>query len=226
MESRLWQELYPESRRLGKGSTGYRVPEDLGSREEKFTLWSGRGMNLMGGRGTRVSPHFLPGPLGGTLWTGIQIQLLNLRIRQTQWEEGHQAMGLEPLGQALGVRAGCGSHLHQLYLPPYFLPCSGGFVLLDGETFEVKGTWERPGGAAPMGYDFWYQPRHNVMVSTEWAAPNVLRDGFNPADVEAGENPPLPVGWQEPGHTNPCSLFQTPTLQPSCFPLVDPRLLR
>ncbi|XP_029393900.1 methanethiol oxidase [Mus pahari] len=62
----------------------------------------------------------------------------------------------------------------------------GGFVLLDGETFEVKGTWEKPGGAAPMGYDFWYQPRHNVMVSTEWAAPNVFKDGFNPAHVEAG----------------------------------------
>lgn len=76
---------------------------------------------------------------------------------------------------------------HPLNLSP-FLPCSGGFVLLDGETFEVKGTWEKPGGAAPLGYDFWYQPRHNVMISTEWAAPNVLRDGFNPADVEAGEN--------------------------------------
>ena len=56
----------------------------------------------MGGRGTRVSPHLSPGPLGGTLWTGVQIQLLNLRIWQTQWEEGHQAMGLEPLGQAWG----------------------------------------------------------------------------------------------------------------------------
>ncbi|KAF5916215.1 hypothetical protein HPG69_010574 [Diceros bicornis minor] len=67
----------------------------------------------------------------------------------------------------------------------------GGFLLLDAETFDVKGTWERPGGAAPMGYDFWYQPRHNVMISTEWAAPNVLQDGFNPADVEAGENPPM-----------------------------------
>ncbi|XP_038167224.1 methanethiol oxidase [Arvicola amphibius] len=62
----------------------------------------------------------------------------------------------------------------------------GSFALLDGETFEVKGTWEKPGGAAPMGYDFWYQPRHNVMISTEWAAPNVLKDGFNPAHVEAG----------------------------------------
>lgn len=62
----------------------------------------------------------------------------------------------------------------------------GSFVLLDGETFEVKGTWEKPGDAAPMGYDFWYQPRHNVMVSTEWAAPNVFKDGFNPTHVEAG----------------------------------------
>ncbi|XP_038624514.1 methanethiol oxidase [Tachyglossus aculeatus] len=62
----------------------------------------------------------------------------------------------------------------------------GGFVLLDGETFEVKGSWEQPGGAAPMGYDFWYQPRHNVMISTEWAAPKVFMEGFRPADVEAG----------------------------------------
>ncbi|XP_012585450.1 PREDICTED: selenium-binding protein 1 [Condylura cristata] len=69
----------------------------------------------------------------------------------------------------------------------------GGFVLLDGETFEVKGTWEKPGGAAPMGYDFWYQPRHNVMISTEWAAPNILIDGFNPADVEAALHAPTPT---------------------------------
>lgn len=72
-------------------------------------------------------------------------------------------------------------------------------MLLDGETFEVKGTWEKPGGAAPKGYDFWYQPRHNVMVSTEWAAPNVFKDGFNPAHVEAGEN--HPKGRQEPWST-------------------------
>lgn len=84
---------------------------------------------------------------------------------------------------------------HHLHISP-FLPCSGGFVLLDGETFEVKGTWEKPGCAAPMGYDFWYQPRHNVMVSTEWAAPNVFKDGFNPAHVEAGED--HSEGRQEP----------------------------
>ncbi|XP_057689863.1 methanethiol oxidase isoform X4 [Corythoichthys intestinalis] len=59
----------------------------------------------------------------------------------------------------------------------------GGFVLLDGETFEVTGNWESPGEAAPFGYDFWYQPRHNVMISSEWGAPKFLADGFNPAHV-------------------------------------------
>lgn len=64
---------------------------------------------------------------------------------------------------------------------------SGGFVLLDGETFEVVGNWEHPGEAAPFGYDFWYQPRHNVMISTEWGAPKALANGFNPNHVKAGE---------------------------------------
>ncbi|KAK1895716.1 Methanethiol oxidase [Dissostichus eleginoides] len=62
----------------------------------------------------------------------------------------------------------------------------GGFVLLDGETFEVVGNWEHPGEAAPFGYDFWYQPRHNVMISTEWGAPKALANGFNPDHVKEG----------------------------------------
>uniref|UniRef100_A0A7N8Y0B1 Methanethiol oxidase n=1 Tax=Mastacembelus armatus TaxID=205130 RepID=A0A7N8Y0B1_9TELE len=62
----------------------------------------------------------------------------------------------------------------------------GGFILLDGETFEVVGNWEHPGEAAPFGYDFWYQPRHNVMISTEWGAPKALADGFNPAHLKEG----------------------------------------
>lgn len=62
----------------------------------------------------------------------------------------------------------------------------GGFVLLDGETFEVKGNWEVEGHAAPFGYDFWYQPRHNVMVSTEWGTPKKLFNGFKIEDVIAG----------------------------------------
>ncbi|XP_062394305.1 methanethiol oxidase [Sardina pilchardus] len=62
----------------------------------------------------------------------------------------------------------------------------GGFILLDGETFDVIGNWELPGDAAPMGYDFWYQPRHNVLMSTEWGAPKALGNGFDIEDVKAG----------------------------------------
>lgn len=60
----------------------------------------------------------------------------------------------------------------------------GGFLELD-EEFEIDGRWDPPGEIG-MNYDFWYQPRHNVMVSTEWAAPETYYPGFDMADVEAG----------------------------------------
>ena len=62
----------------------------------------------------------------------------------------------------------------------------GGFVILDGKTFDVKGRWEGENNSAPMGYDFWYQPRHNVMISSEWGAPSSFTKGFNVEDVAAG----------------------------------------
>jgi methanethiol oxidase len=63
---------------------------------------------------------------------------------------------------------------------------SGGFAVLDAKTFEVKGRWENGGGAPPMNYDFWYQPRKNVLVSSEFGEPNAYEPGFDLADVEAG----------------------------------------
>ncbi|KAI8519404.1 methanethiol oxidase-like isoform X2 [Branchiostoma floridae x Branchiostoma belcheri] len=63
----------------------------------------------------------------------------------------------------------------------------GGFVLLDGETFEVKGNWEVPGEETEFGYDFWYQPRHNVMISTEWGHPKLLSGGFDPQHYADGK---------------------------------------
>ncbi|XP_040189351.1 methanethiol oxidase-like [Rana temporaria] len=62
----------------------------------------------------------------------------------------------------------------------------GGFVLLDAKTFEVKGNWEAEGNATPFGYDFWYQPRKNVMISTGMAAPKTFTKGFDIEDVKAG----------------------------------------
>jgi selenium-binding protein 1 len=37
-----------------------------------------------------------------------------------------------------------------------------------------------------FNYDFWYQPRHNVMVSSEWAAPKTFYPGFDLNDVASG----------------------------------------
>jgi len=34
---------------------------------------------------------------------------------------------------------------------------------------QVKGKWSDT--ETEYGYDFWYQPRHNIMVSSQWGAP-------------------------------------------------------
>jgi selenium-binding protein 1 len=62
----------------------------------------------------------------------------------------------------------------------------GGFLLLDQE-FNVVGTWEKSREGMHYNYDFWYQPRHNVMVSSEWASPRTTRPGFKLDDVQAGK---------------------------------------
>jgi selenium-binding protein 1 len=61
-----------------------------------------------------------------------------------------------------------------------------GFAVLDAKTFEIKGRWENGGERPPMNYDFWYQPRKNVLVSSEWGEPNAFEKGFDLDDVAAG----------------------------------------
>ena len=62
----------------------------------------------------------------------------------------------------------------------------GGFLLLD-QDFEIAGRWEEPHADMKFNYDFWYQPRQNVMVTSEWAAPKTFQAGFKVEDVEAGK---------------------------------------
>ena len=61
----------------------------------------------------------------------------------------------------------------------------GGFLTMD-ENFNVTGRWEADLGNMKYNYDFWYQPRHNVMVSSEFGAPNAYYPGFKLEDVQAG----------------------------------------
>jgi methanethiol oxidase len=63
----------------------------------------------------------------------------------------------------------------------------GGFAVLDARDFSVAERWERDAGDMQFMYDFWYQPRQNTLVSSEWGAPNTFQDGFDPADVAAGK---------------------------------------
>ncbi len=61
----------------------------------------------------------------------------------------------------------------------------GGFLLVDA-AFNIAGHWQK-GDGMRFNYDFWYQPRHNVMVSSELAAPNTYMPSFNLDDVAAGK---------------------------------------
>jgi selenium-binding protein 1 len=63
----------------------------------------------------------------------------------------------------------------------------GGFAVLDSKDFSVLGRWEEDKGDQEFMYDFWYSPRHNTLISSEWGAPNTFKDGFNPEDVGAGK---------------------------------------
>jgi len=62
----------------------------------------------------------------------------------------------------------------------------GTFLILEQGTFDVKGTWQLESDSIEFNYDYWYQPRQNVMISTEWAAPKTFRKGFDEKDVQKG----------------------------------------
>jgi selenium-binding protein 1 len=63
----------------------------------------------------------------------------------------------------------------------------GGFMVLDSKDFSVLGRWDEAPSQVPFNYDFWYSPRHNTLLSSEWGAPNTFQDGFDPADVGEGK---------------------------------------
>uniref|UniRef100_A0A1B6C6R3 Methanethiol oxidase n=1 Tax=Clastoptera arizonana TaxID=38151 RepID=A0A1B6C6R3_9HEMI len=58
----------------------------------------------------------------------------------------------------------------------------GEFILIDGKSWTYKGLWTK-GESAKFGYDFWYQPFWDVMVSSEWGAPKSFKAGFKFEDV-------------------------------------------
>lgn len=61
----------------------------------------------------------------------------------------------------------------------------GSFITFDSFTFEHTGPWTAMD--SEYGYDYWYQPTHDVLISTEWGCPKAIFKGFDPKDVEAGK---------------------------------------
>ena len=63
----------------------------------------------------------------------------------------------------------------------------GGIFVLDPETFEIKGRWERDRGPQYLAYDFWWHLGHDTMITSEWGTPNMVESGVNPELLLAGK---------------------------------------
>jgi selenium-binding protein 1 len=63
----------------------------------------------------------------------------------------------------------------------------GGIFVLDHETFELRGKWERDRGPQYLAYDFFWHLGHDTMITSEWGTPNMVKDGVNPELLLAGK---------------------------------------
>ena len=63
----------------------------------------------------------------------------------------------------------------------------GGIFVIDPETFEIKGRWERDRGPQHLAYDFWWHLGHDTMITSEWGTPDMVEDGVNPELLLAGK---------------------------------------
>lgn len=63
----------------------------------------------------------------------------------------------------------------------------GGIFLLDHETFDIKGPWERERGQQYLAYDFWWHLGHDTMITSEWGTPSMVREGVNPELLLGGK---------------------------------------
>lgn len=61
----------------------------------------------------------------------------------------------------------------------------GGIFVLDPLTFELRGRWEENGQPA-SAYDFLWNSRHRVLITSEWGPPSTVREGFEPRRLASG----------------------------------------
>jgi methanethiol oxidase len=63
----------------------------------------------------------------------------------------------------------------------------GGIFVLDPETFEIKGAWEKERGPQYLAYDFWWHLGHDTMITSEWGTPKMVENGVNPELLLGGK---------------------------------------
>jgi selenium-binding protein 1 len=59
----------------------------------------------------------------------------------------------------------------------------GGVALIDHDSFEVLGPWERDRGDQYFAYDVWWHLNEDVGVTSEWGTPSMIENGLNPEDL-------------------------------------------
>jgi selenium-binding protein 1 len=63
----------------------------------------------------------------------------------------------------------------------------GGLFMLDHESFDVVGPWERERGPQVLAYDFAWHLGHDTLLTSEWGTPNMVTQGVNPELLLAGK---------------------------------------
>jgi selenium-binding protein 1 len=63
----------------------------------------------------------------------------------------------------------------------------GGLFTLDHDDFSLRGRWEQERGQQHLAYDFAWHLGRDVMISSEWGTPNMVKDGINPELLLGGK---------------------------------------
>ncbi|MGH7516910.1 MAG: selenium-binding protein SBP56-related protein [Gemmatimonadales bacterium] len=63
----------------------------------------------------------------------------------------------------------------------------GGVFVLDHESFDVRGRWERDRGPQHLSYDFAWHLGFDAMITSEWGTPSMVNDGVVPELLLGGK---------------------------------------
>jgi selenium-binding protein 1 len=55
----------------------------------------------------------------------------------------------------------------------------GGVMLLDHNTFDIIGAWERDRGPQVLAYDIWWNLGFDTAITSEWGTPNTIEQGLD-----------------------------------------------